>query len=53
MANKIKTSNRDEQIQYIMENYYYTDDKKFYDRNLSYLNGLDDIELQLLYDKVK
>jgi hypothetical protein len=53
MAKKIETSERDEQIQYIMENYYYTDDKEIYKTNLSYVEGLDDIELQVLYDSIK
>jgi len=53
MAKKIETSDRDELIQYIMENYYHTDDAKFHDKNLLYLQGMSDIELQVLYDSIK
>ena len=53
MSNTTETSEREMQIVFIMENYYYTDDKEMYKTNLSYVEGMSDIELQLLYDSIK
>jgi hypothetical protein len=53
MSKKIETSEREMQIVYIMENYYYTDDKEMYKTNLSYVEGMSDIEIQVLYDSIK
>ena len=50
---KVEITERDKQIEYIMENYYYTDDKEIYKTNLSYVEGMSDIELQVLYDSIK
>ena len=44
---------REKQIEYVMENYFYTDDTEYYNINLSYLNELTDIELNILYNSIK
>jgi len=46
---KVEITDRQELIQFLMDNNYHTDDAKYHAINLEYLNGLSDFELQRLY----